>query len=164
MKFGFSNSENGFGNFLPFIGIVESTGDETNAGRVKVRAVDIHPPIETGEVTTPQLPWAVPLNGTYKSVVNTPSVGEWVFGFFADGRDAQHPFLLGTIPGFNNQPAPSSPGNQYLANTQEAAEKYGKGPLHHAQTGEFIDDRAMLTLAAQRAELVQGTEAKRAEN
>ena len=30
-----------------------------------------------------------------------PDEGEWVLGFYADGRDAQHPMLVGSIPGSN---------------------------------------------------------------
>lgn len=93
-----------------FVGRVENKNDPINAGRVKVRALGIHPefpsnPASAKEsldyVETQDLPWAQCINGTYGKIHALPDEGEWVFGFFADGRDAQHPFILGTMYGTN---------------------------------------------------------------
>lgn len=98
---------NNFNNLLWFIGIVEDVNDPINSGRVRVRCFDIHPPVGD-DVPTDALPWSIPINGTYGSLHKIPEVAEWVFGFFLDGRDAQHPFLLGTIPGTNTAVPPSA--------------------------------------------------------
>lgn len=91
-------SKQPFNDLLWFVGVVEDVNDPIASGRVKVRCLNIHPPVGD-EVPTEALPWAIPINGSYSSLFKVPEIGEWVFGFFIDGRDAQHPFLLGTIPG-----------------------------------------------------------------
>ena len=87
----------GFNNMLHFVGVVEDIHDRTNSGRVRVRAFGIHPPrAEEGQedsVPTAHLPWATVLDGTYGVAPVIPSVGEWVFGFFIDGREAQQPII-----------------------------------------------------------------------
>lgn len=86
-----------FSNLKWFIGVVEDNYDKTKLGRVRVRCFNVHPSIESGLVPTEDLPWAIPINGTYNTDYKPPKVGAWVFGFFMDGDDAQHPMLLGTI-------------------------------------------------------------------
>lgn len=109
---------NNFNNLLWFIGIVEDVNDPLNAGRVRVRCFDIHPPVGD-DVPTDALPWSIPINGTYGSLHKIPEVAEWVFGFFLDGRDAQHPFLLGTIPGTNTA-VPMTAAHAMAANSNTA--------------------------------------------
>lgn len=92
-----------------FIGVVVDKDDPTNNGRVKVRAFGIHynnnitpeSNKEDNDIEDQDLPWAFVVNGSYGSINAIPKVGDWVFGFFADGRDCQHPFLLGTLYGQN---------------------------------------------------------------
>lgn len=133
-------SPNGFNDILWFMGIVEDNIDPTNSGRVKVRCFGIHPPYEDNEVLTEDLPWAVPINGSYGASSQIPRVADWVFGFFVDGRDAQHPMLVGTIPGQNMQQfAGSGSSDPYTRPSREAAESYGKPPLHPAQGGEELE-------------------------
>jgi hypothetical protein len=91
--------ENGLDNLVWFLGVVEDRNDPTNHGRVRVRAFGFHPPLNTNEVLTEDLPWAFLINGTGGSFFSIPEEGDWVFGFFMDGRDAQHPFVLGVIHG-----------------------------------------------------------------
>ena len=82
-----------------FIGIVErveSGGD----GRLKVRCFGYHPTDTSLETVEPEdLPWAYVVNGNFNRMFNWPEKGTLVFGFFMDGRDAQHPFVLGSISG-----------------------------------------------------------------
>lgn len=94
-----------------FMGEVVDKDDPLNNGRVKVRVFGIHPPHvpdpdandkeEMDDVEDDDLPWAMCVNGTYGKMNFVPDLGEWVFGFFLDGREAQHPMLLGVIPGQN---------------------------------------------------------------
>jgi hypothetical protein len=93
-----------------FIGEVVDKNDPTNSGRVRVRAIGIHPPsgneihtdkTELDGVEDQDLPWAFCVNGTYGKLQAIPDESDWVFGFFADGRDAQHPFIIGTLFGQN---------------------------------------------------------------
>lgn len=130
---------------LWFVGIVEDNSDPTASGRVRVRCFGIHPPADSQDVLTEDLPWAVPINGAYGASSQIPKVSDWVFGFFFDGRDAQHPMLLGTIPGQNMQQFTGS-GNSdpYTKPSKEAAEEYGKPPLHPAQTGENAENTQLL--------------------
>lgn len=93
-----------------FVGEVVDKDDPLNLGRVRVRAIGLHPADpensldtkdEKDDVEDQDLPWAPCINGTYGKMNMVPDEGDWVFGFFVDGRDAQHPMLLGTIPGMN---------------------------------------------------------------
>jgi len=130
----------GFNNLLWFIGIVEDNADPTGEGRVRVRCFGIHPPVDSGEVDREDLPWAVPINGSYGASSQIPKIADWVFGFFIDGRDAQHPMLLGMIPGQNMQLfSGSGSSDPYTAPSKEAADAYGKPALHPAQSGEDIE-------------------------
>lgn len=85
--------ENGFENIAWFIGLVEDNDD--NNGRVRVRAYGFHPPIPDGMVETTDLPWAHVVR--HSKVVTPFDKGDLVVGFFMDGRDAQHPVVIGTI-------------------------------------------------------------------
>jgi len=85
--------ENGIDTVSWFIGYVEDNSDRN--GRVRVRAFGFHPPASEGTVATEDLPWA---HVVRVSKVITPfGTDDLVFGFFMDGRDAQHPVVIGTI-------------------------------------------------------------------
>ena len=131
----------GFSNLLYFVGVVEANNDLTNNGRVKVRAFGIHPPrnseVDADNVPTDHLPWATVLDGSYGQSPVIPNVGEWVFGFFIDGNEAQQPMIMGRLPGQHLQmPAGSGePGEDgYLP--PEAVNAFGKPDLHRYQGGE----------------------------
>jgi hypothetical protein len=82
-----------------FIGIVEQV-EEKNDGRLKVRCFGYHPTDTSGDTVDPDdLPWAYVINGNFNKAFNWPEIGQLVFGFFMDGRDAQFPFVLGSISG-----------------------------------------------------------------
>lgn len=154
------NSDSGFNNLQWFIGIIEDI-DRSNSGRVKVRCFGIHPPYDTGEVKTEDLPWAIPIDGSYGKISQIPKVSDWVFGFFIDGRDAQHPMLLGTIPGQNLADASGtgSGNHPYSKPSQEYYENYGVPPLHPAITGENILDTPVPLQNASRKSGKSATEA-----
>jgi len=91
-------AENGFRNLLWFMGVVEDRRDPRKMGRLRVRCFDIHPDSKE-DVPTDTLPWAIPVIGSYDFNYKPPIEGSWVFGFFLDGDDAQHPMVLGVMPG-----------------------------------------------------------------
>lgn len=126
----------GFRNLLWYVGVVEDRHDATNDGRVKVRAFGIHTE-DKQAMPTADLPWAIVLDGSYGGVQKIPDVGDWVFGFFMDGDDAQHPMVMGRVPGVSLQLPPES-GAPREANYMpvESIPKYGKPPLHRHLGGE----------------------------
>lgn len=91
-------AQGGFSNLLWFMGVVEDRRDPRKMGRVKVRCFDIHPDSKE-DVPTADLPWAIPVLGNFDTNYKPPLEGSWVFGFFIDGRDAQHPLVIGILPG-----------------------------------------------------------------
>ena len=89
-----------FSNLVPFIGVVQASDDLSLTGRCKVRCFGYHPPASDPAVPVEVLPWAIVLNSSLGGVQSPePKPGEWVFGFFLDGRDAQFPMIIGSIPG-----------------------------------------------------------------
>ena len=126
----------GFRNLLWYVGVVEDRHDAANDGRVKVRAFGIHTE-DKQAMPTADLPWAIVLDGSYGGVQKIPDVGDWVFGFFMDGDDAQHPMVMGRVPGVSLQLPPES-GAPREANYMpvESIPKYGKPPLHRHLGGE----------------------------
>ena len=122
------NLENGISPYW-FIGEVVDKNDPINSGRVKVRVFGIHPPDPNNEtndknnlddVPDEDLPWAFCVQGAYGKMHSIPDEGEWAFGFFADGRECQHPFLLGTLIGSNTDADNVSPTVTGSVPAQEA--------------------------------------------
>lgn len=112
--------ENGFENIVWFIGLVEDNSDLN--GRVRVRAFGFHPPVSDGTVATSDLPWA---HVVRDSKVITPfDNGDMVVGFFMDGRDAQHPVVIGAI----NSAKFSSPTTRALAGQETTFRPEEVGP------------------------------------
>lgn len=146
-------SPNGFDNLQWFMAIVEDNQDPTNQGRVRVRCFGIHPSYESELMPTEDLPWAVPINGAYGGTSQIPRVTDWVFGFFADGRDAQHPFLMGVVPGQNLQSMTGSgepTASAYTRPSHEAERFYGQAPLRPAQSGENLQETQIVLQDATR--------------
>jgi muramidase (phage lysozyme)/uncharacterized protein (DUF2345 family) len=86
----------GLNNLTWFMGYIEVSNDASNNDRVKVRAFGFHPTVTSGEVPKDDLPWASVVRQS--TDVYTPfNEGDLAFGFFLDGRDAQHPVVLGVI-------------------------------------------------------------------
>ena len=126
----------GFRNLLWYVGVVEDRHDAANDGRVKVRAFGIHTE-DKQAMPTADLPWAIVLDGSYGGVQKIPEVGDWCFGFFMDGDDAQHPMVMGRVPGVNLQlPPEAGAPNEANYVPVESIPKYGKPPLHRHLGGE----------------------------
>lgn len=142
-----------FNNMLHFVGIVEDIYDKTNAGRVRVRAFGIHPPRVTNDVEdnvpTKDLPWATVLDGTYGVSPVIPAIGDWVFGFFVDGREAQQPMIIGRLPGMHlNLPGGSGEAGADNYLPPESIHRFGTPELHRYQGGEDMDKGQTLVQAA----------------
>jgi len=85
---------NGFENLVWFMGLVEDIEDPYN-GRVRVRCFGFHPTLDQGGVEKEDLPWAHIVRDS--KFTSMPDEGDLVIGFFMDGRDAQHPMVIGSI-------------------------------------------------------------------
>ena len=93
-------------SFTPFLGVVEDVNDPKRAGRVKVRCVGWHPKSKKegdDSLKTEDLPWArvgMPTTHAQQSRIGGKHgllPGTWVMGFFLDGEDANHPYVLTTF-------------------------------------------------------------------
>ena len=72
---------------------------------------------DKNEIPTDSLPWAVPIQDVTSAGVSgkgkSPTgivEGSWVIGFFADGQEAQEPYIMGTIAGARKFSADTSRG------------------------------------------------------
>ena len=86
--------------FIWWWGVVENRVDPEMMGRVQVRCFGWHTE-DKEAIPTETLPWAhpvIPVNSS--NVTHTPKEGDWVFGFFADGMNAQHPVIMGVLTGY----------------------------------------------------------------
>jgi len=92
--------EIGKDGFIWFLGVIEDVNnDMLRVGRAKVRIIGWHEPDRT-KLPTAKLPWAYPLLPITQST-NVPNyrAGDWVLGFFLDGKLGQQPILFGVLPG-----------------------------------------------------------------
>jgi len=86
----------GISNPLFFIGVIEDNNDPRLEGRVRVRAFSVHG--TSDQIKPHELPWAICAAGNYDPNNQPPTLNSFVYGMFLDGRDAQHPLVLGLIP------------------------------------------------------------------
>jgi hypothetical protein len=88
----------GKNGFIWWIGVVENRQDPLKLGRCKVRIFGWHPE-ELTSMPTSHLPWTESMFPVNNPNPYAPKEGEMVMGFFLDGTEAQHPVMLGVIPG-----------------------------------------------------------------
>ena len=95
--------------FQWFVGVVEDRADPKHLGRLRVRCLGYHTEDLT-KLPSSDLPWAHVMNpitsATVSGVGQSPLgcvEGSWVVGFFTDGKDAQLPCIIGTLPGVPNK-------------------------------------------------------------
>ena len=95
----------GKNGFQWFVGVVEDRTDPKSLGRLRVRCLGYHTE-DLIKLPTADLPWAHVMNpitsATVSGLGQTPLgavEGTWVVGFFQDGKDAQKPIIIGTLPG-----------------------------------------------------------------
>lgn len=141
-----------------FIGVVEDNADPMTLLRVKVRCFGVHPE-NRDDVPTSALPWAIvmqPGNSSNISGIGDFSVlvpGTWVFGIFLDGKLAQYPMVMGTLPGIHRGNAPGTDGTHNGGYTNNAPNgTYQDNPPYHAGGGTPVaggnnirDDGTILT-------------------
>jgi hypothetical protein len=94
-----------FPEFEWWLGVVEDVDDPEELGRVRIRAYGYHTD-DLGDIPKDDLPWAVLSNGVQSSSVSglghSPTgivAGTSCWGFWADGKSAQFPILVGTFAG-----------------------------------------------------------------
>lgn len=86
-------------------GVVEDRKDPIMLGRVRVRIFGWHTE-DKAQMPTETLPWAMPsLPGDNGRNVVGYKEGDWCWGFFLDGLDAQKPIVVGFIPGIDTNAA-----------------------------------------------------------
>ena len=147
----------GISNPFFFIGMVEGNVDETHEGRVRVRAFGVHGTQK--QIPTTDLPWAMCAAGNYDPNNPPPPLNSFVYGMFLDGRMAQHPIILGLLPGmYNKESNPTKDGEGVIAekNGDLLARGYspndfnaGGGPDRLAR-GELLNETYLLQQAANR--------------
>lgn len=91
----------GLDGFVWWMGVVENRNDPLNIGRCQVRIYGFHTE-SLSDIPTEHLPWAHPVHSLNNKSFTTPKEADVVFGFFADGRSAQYPLMVGIIPGIEN--------------------------------------------------------------
>ena len=102
--------------FIWFNGVVENRDDPLKLGRCKVRCLGFHTS-DKSILPTEDLPWALPImpitsasvSGVGSSPVG-PVEGTWVVGYFRDGKSAQEPVMMGTMPGIPQESAKPNEG------------------------------------------------------
>lgn len=98
-----------FGGLIWFVGVIEDINDPQKANRVRARCIGFHSD-NKAEVPTDTLPWAPVVNtGLSASAPNFVN-GDWVVGFFLDGKKAQSPVVWGTMTGIPANAADPSRG------------------------------------------------------
>lgn len=99
----------GKSGFTWWTGVVEDRKDPLKLGRCRVRCVGWHAE-DKAYLPTEFLPWALPTNPINHDHTYAPKEGDMVFGFFADGENAQVPIMMGIFPSI-----PLAPPNRQKA-------------------------------------------------
>lgn len=87
----------GLDGFYWWMGVVELVEDTLKLGRAKVRIIGWHE--DESALSVFDLPWAYPvLPVSSATAVPNYKPGDWVIGFFLDGKLAQQPMILGVLP------------------------------------------------------------------
>jgi hypothetical protein len=93
-----NNEFAGLNGFIWWTGVVEDRKDPLKLGRCRVRIVGWHSE-SVNDAPTETLPWAQALLPLNNPMTFTPRESDMVVGFFLDGENAQHPVMMGVLPG-----------------------------------------------------------------
>lgn len=122
--------------FVWWMGVVEDIADPLLLGRAKVRIFGYHPAHSEYKVFVSDLPWAqVVMPANMPDAYGKLRLGDWVLGFFIDGKEAQEPVILGYIPGLGVT-AENRFGENYAA-VKNFSQVY---PNNSNYTGGSVDD------------------------
>lgn len=110
----------GLDGFVWWMGVVESRKDPLEMGRCQVRVFGWHSP-SLGDIPSADLPWAIPINSVNSAGFSVLKEGDFVFGFFSDGRNAQIPLILGVLPSFAVEKSNLDVGFNDLRSPEELA-------------------------------------------
>jgi len=95
-------SFSGLNWFTWFVGVVVDIDDPLKLGRMKVRCFGFHS-LDPAIMPKEHLPWAEPILPPNQRQTSLDVVhGDWVVGFFMDGRYAQKPVVYGVFNGLKN--------------------------------------------------------------
>lgn len=99
----------GLDGFQWWIGVVENRHDPLGLGRCQIRALGVHSE-HLYDIPSEDLPWALPMHSVNNQSFSTPKEGDYVFGFYLDGRFAQSPIIMGILPGIPANPPDPTKG------------------------------------------------------
>lgn len=132
-----ANHDTPFSKFIWFIGVVEDIVDPEKIGRIKARAIGFHAE-DRSAVPHDALPWATMLNSTCAMGAPLVLPGDWVIGFFLDGKEAQQPVILGSMFGQpeakDKEVGFNDPSGTYPRRTGVGT----NSPLARGETDEFV--------------------------
>jgi hypothetical protein len=111
----------GKNGFIWYTGIVEDRKDPLKLGRCKVRCVGWHAE-DKMKLPTDALPWALPVMPINHVHTFAPKEGDMIFGFFADGENAQVPIMMGVYP---NIPLKAANPQEAFSDPRTAGERAG---------------------------------------
>ena len=120
--------------FVWWVGVVEDRNDPLQMGRCRARCYGWHS-ADKNAVATEDLPWAHPVQPITSAAVSGvgqtplgPVEGTWVVGFFRDGKEGQHPVIIGTLGGIPNEANQSNIGFND-PNSEQGTRPNGPYPL-----------------------------------
>ncbi len=99
----------GYDGFVWWMGVVEDRIDPLKLGRCRVRIAGAHT-ADKSIIPTNALPWAHLMLPVTDSSMLMVKEGDYVLGFYLDGANAQHPVLMGILPGIPDQLLPNNVG------------------------------------------------------
>ena len=134
-----------------FVGVVEDRKDPQTLGRLRVRCLGYHTE-KIDDLKTEDLPWAHVMNpitsATVSGIGQSPLgavEGTWVVGFFQDGRDAQQPIIIGTLPGVPSELPDTSSKKGFQDAANGAYPKYKETDVNrlavNSKSGHTSDNR-----------------------
>ena len=134
--------------YISWVGVVENIDDPLKNGRVKVRIFGWHTE-DLIKLPTAVLPWATVSHST-SGGFSAPIPGDFVTGYFADGKSAQNPYVLSVLPGVRDlttnpwdtsrgfSPQPLFPGQPAEPNAPEMPELIAEAAKKNPTTNSYI--------------------------